>query len=61
MVQALATLPDDQRVVVVLRYFDDRSEAETAAVLGVPVGTVKSRTARALERLRPLLEESDDV
>ena len=51
VVQALATLPDDQRVVVVLRYYDDLSEAATAAVLGIPVGTVKSRTARALERL----------
>ena len=45
-------LPEDQRLCVALRYFLDLSEAETAGVLGVPAGTVKSRTARALERLR---------
>ena len=45
-------LPEDQRTVVALRYFLGLSEHEVAETLGVPQGTVKSRTARALERLR---------
>ena len=39
------TLPPGQRAVVVLRYYEQLSEAETAEVLGVAVGTVKSQTA----------------
>jgi RNA polymerase sigma factor (sigma-70 family) len=46
------SLPEDQRVVLALRYFLDLSEEETANVLEIRPGTVKSRTARALERLR---------
>jgi RNA polymerase sigma-70 factor (sigma-E family) len=56
---ALATLTRGQRAVVVLRYFDDLTEAQTAAVLGCSVGTVKSQHARALTALRtsaPLAE-----
>jgi RNA polymerase sigma-70 factor (sigma-E family) len=49
---ALAELPWGQRAALVLRYFDDLSEAETAAVLGCSVGTVKSRTNRGLQALR---------
>lgn len=56
---ALRQLTEEQRLVIVLRIWDDLSEAETAALLGVAVGTVKSRTARALDRLRALLEEAD--
>lgn len=57
---ALALLPRGQRAVVVLRFYDDLTEAQTAAALGVSVGTVKSQTARALAALRAsqLLEES---
>lgn len=50
--RALAELPVGQRAVLVLRYLDDRSEAETAALLGIPVGTVKSRASRGLGQLR---------
>lgn len=49
---ALSTLPKRQRAMVVLRYYEDLSEAETARVMGVSVGTVKSATSRALSKLR---------
>jgi RNA polymerase sigma-70 factor (sigma-E family) len=50
--RALDRLTPKQRAVLVLRHFDDLSEAETAAALGVSVGTVKSQNAAALVRLR---------
>ena len=50
--RALAALPRRQRAVVVLRYYEDLSERDTAHVLGVSVGTVKSQTHLALRRLR---------
>ena len=49
---ALARLPLAQRAVLVLRFFDDLSEKQTADVLGCTVGTIKSRTSRALAALR---------
>ena len=49
---ALSALPKRQRAMVVLRYYEDLSEAETADVMGVSVGTVKSTTSRALSKLR---------
>ena len=49
---ALATLPPRQRAVIVLRYYEDLSEADTAAALGCSVGTVKSQAHKALSRLR---------
>jgi RNA polymerase sigma-70 factor (sigma-E family) len=48
----LACLPWEQRAVLVLRYFDDLSERETATLLGCSEGTVKSRASRALAKLR---------
>lgn len=56
LLAALAQLPPRQRAAVVLRYFDDLSEADTAAALGCRVGTVKSQTARGLARLRAVLD-----
>lgn len=57
LMAALARLPERQRAVVVLRYFDGLTEAETATALGLAVGTVKAHHSRALAALRasPLL------
>ena len=52
---ALARLPPRQRAVLVLRYFEDLSEAQTAAALQCSVGTVKSTASRALARLQETL------
>jgi RNA polymerase sigma-70 factor (sigma-E family) len=60
--RALASLPPRMRAAVVLRYWLELDVAETAAALGCSQGTVKSQTARGLERLRALLgpvEEPD--
>jgi len=53
---ALAALDDAERLVVTCRYLLGLSEAETAAALGIPAGTVKSRLHRGLHRLRDRLE-----
>jgi RNA polymerase sigma-70 factor (sigma-E family) len=54
LLAALATLTRQQRAVVVLRYFEDLSEAETAAALGCSVGTVKAHASRGLQQLRAM-------
>lgn len=52
LLAAVRGLPPRQRATIVLRYFDDLSEADTAAAMGCSVGTVKSRSAKALATLR---------
>jgi RNA polymerase sigma-70 factor (sigma-E family) len=57
--QALMKLRPEQRAAVVLRFYEDLSEADTAEALGIPLGTVKSTVSRALERLRNELPEHE--
>lgn len=52
LLRAIARLPPRQRAMVVLRYYEDMSEVQTAETLGVSVGTVKSAVSRALDKLR---------
>ncbi len=56
LLQALSQLPARQRAVLVLRYFNDLTEAQVADVLGCPPGTVKSSASRGLARLREALQ-----
>lgn len=58
LMQALQFLPEEQRTTVALRFFQDLSIAQIAAVTGVPEGTVKSRLHSALHKLRNVLKES---
>ena len=57
LADALRVLAPKQRAVIVLRYYEDLTERDTAAVLGVSVGTVKSQHADAVRRLRTLVPE----
>lgn len=57
--EALATLPPRQRAVLVLRYYEDLSEADIAKVLGCAPGTVKSQASKALARLRTMTDLRD--
>ncbi|GAA0996498.1 SigE family RNA polymerase sigma factor [Acrocarpospora macrocephala] len=57
----LRKLPARMRAVIVLRYWEDMSEAETAAALGCAIGTVKSQAARGLARIRERLAEGVPV
>jgi RNA polymerase sigma-70 factor (ECF subfamily) len=56
LLEAVNRLREDDRLVIACRYFLDLGEEETASALGCARGTVKSRTSRALERLRAELE-----
>lgn len=57
LLEAVLSLPTDYRVVVIARFLLDWSVEETAAALEMPQGTVKTRTHRALQRLRRAMEE----
>jgi RNA polymerase sigma-70 factor (sigma-E family) len=59
LMAALRRLPVRQRACIVLRYYEDLSEKDTAATLGCSVGTVKSSTSRGLDRLRKELSDAD--
>jgi RNA polymerase sigma-70 factor (sigma-E family) len=59
LVRMLGQLPPRQRAVIVLRYWEQRSEAETATLLGCSEGTVKSAASRGLTHLRELAAEND--
>lgn len=58
---ALARLTAKQRTVLVLRYFEDLTEVQAAAALGISAGTVKSMTRQALARLRVLAPELSEL
>lgn len=54
LVRLVLQLPPRQRAVIVLRYWEQRTEAETASLLGCSEGTVRSAAARGMQRLREL-------
>lgn len=56
--QAIQRLPDRQRKAIVLRYYEDLTEAQTAEVLGCSVGTVKSQVSRGMARLQEVVGAS---
>jgi RNA polymerase sigma-70 factor (sigma-E family) len=58
---ALGALPTRQRAVLILRYWDDLSEAEVAEILDCPIGTVKSSASRGLAELRRMLGQGNET
>ena len=60
IMQALATLPDSQREVILLAYYEGFSQSEMAERLGQPLGTIKTRVRLAMQKLRSVLQEDDD-
>jgi RNA polymerase sigma-70 factor (sigma-E family) len=60
IVRLLRQLPPRQRTAIVLRYWEDLSEAETAKAMGCSVGTVKATASRAMQRLRELSTPAGD-
>jgi len=59
--QQVRGLPPRQRTALVLRYYEDLSEAETAELMGCSTGTVKSQASHAMTRLRALLDEGEEA
>lgn len=60
VLEAVDSLPGRYRNVIAARFLVGLSEAETAGMLGIPAGTVKSRTSRGLDRLREMLGDGDE-
>jgi len=60
VVAALLTVPPRQRAAIVLRYYQDLTEAQTAEVMGCSVGAVKTHTSRALAKLRETLADGGE-
>ncbi|WP_263654535.1 sigma-70 family RNA polymerase sigma factor [Nonomuraea aurantiaca] len=60
LLHALAQLTPKQRTVIVLRFYEDRTEHETAQLMGTSLGTVKSQTHYALSKLRALTPQEVD-
>ena len=58
--RALEVLPYRQRAAIVLRFYEDLSEKETARVLGCRIGTVKSAVSRGLDRVRKEMTNDED-
>ena len=58
--RALATLPDNQREVIILAYFEGYSQSEMAERLSLPLGTIKTRVRLAMRKLRSALQEDDN-
>ena len=58
---ALASIPDEQRTVLELMYFDGKSQTTIASELDLPLGTVKSRTLLGMRRLRTLLSDREEA
>jgi RNA polymerase sigma-70 factor (ECF subfamily) len=54
--QLLGQLPEDERALLRLRFYDERSQSEISAATGIPIGTVKARMVRGLTRLREIIE-----
>jgi DNA-directed RNA polymerase specialized sigma24 family protein len=61
IIRLLSALPPRQRTAVVLRYWEDLSEAEAARAMGCSVGTVKAACSRGLRRLRELSDAAGDA
>lgn len=59
--RSLQALPARQRAVIVLRFFEDHTEAETAQILGCRIGTVKSHAFRAIAKLREMMPDLNEL
>ena len=57
----VCSLPPKQRIVVVLRFYEQLTEAEIADLMGISIGTVKSQSSRALASLRALLPDHPEI
>lgn len=60
IMRALATLPESQKEVILLAYYEGFSQSEMAERLGLPLGTIKTRVRLAMQKLRAVLQEDDD-